>query len=104
MTNELKRPVLHSLSSNVLDHGDRAKLSLKKKSPVFKENSPVVNNVTINRNINQVKRNLQFGNVTAEVKKEIEPLLARRSINEHQKVNYNATGSSSFLVQNSQVK
>ena len=97
--NEPKRPVLHSLSGNVLDTGDRAKLSLKKKSPLNKENSPVVNNVTINRNINQVKRNLQFGNITAETKKEIEPFLGQRLGNECK-----VLGSNFTIVTNSQVR
>lgn len=103
-TSELKRPVLHSLSSNVLDHGDRAKLSLKKKSPAFKENSPASKNSTLTPNINQVKRNLQFGNIAVETKKQMTPLSAQKLINEHMSFTFNAPGSSFFRVQDSQVE
>jgi hypothetical protein len=105
ITSEPKRPVLHSLSSNVVDGKDRAKLSLKKKSPPFKENSPASKNTSLTRNINQVKRNLQFGTITAEAKKEMAPFLGQKLTSEQkQGFNFNAPGSSFFRVQNSQVR
>ncbi|XP_065203123.1 cell division cycle 7-related protein kinase-like [Planococcus citri] len=102
---EVKRPVLHSLSSNVPEKAtDRQcyKYPHKKKSPLFKENSPVSKNANISRNINLVKRNLQFGNITAEVKKEVIPLISKNLKAESPGgLSY---GSSFYRIQNSQIK
>lgn len=109
---EKKRPVLHSLSNNVLEHSAErqpSKYSMKKKTPPFKENSPISKNVKLNRNINQVKRNLQFGNITAEAKKEAIPLLKaniNKTLSNEATGGYvfNKVGSSFTCIQNSQVR
>lgn len=107
---EAKRPVLLSLSNNVLGKSDRQTLmsSQKKKSPLFKENSPISKQLILNRNINQVKRNLQFGTITPEVKKEMPLLNEKQSqpfIREQRTFTFNkVAGSSFFRVQNSQIK
>lgn len=81
--------------------------SQKKKSPLFKENSPISKQLILNRNINQVKRNLQFGTITPEVKKEMPLLNEKQSqpfIREQRTFTFNkVAGSSFFRVQNSQV-
>lgn len=77
----------------------------KKKSPLFKENSPVSKNLNISRNINQVKRNLQFGNITAEVKKDVIPLISKNlnhSLSTESPSGF-SYGSSFYKIQNSQV-
>lgn len=102
---------MHSLSNNVLDKkSDRSgtKSSAKKKSPLFKENSPVSKNVAIARNIGLVKRNLQFGNITAETKKDVVfPLLGGRlnqsMMSDSPGFAFNKVGSSFYRIQNSQV-
>lgn len=106
----MKRPVLHSLSSNVLEKNDRnaMKFSHKKRSPLFKENSPISKNSTYVRNISQVKRNLQFGNITAEVKKDIFPMFSEKLSQSLANTSYNTfmfnkAGSNFYRVQNSQV-
>lgn len=104
---ETKRPVLLSLSNNVPENNDRQglKLSAKKKSPPFKENSPASKSPMLSRNINQVKRNLQFGNIAPEVKKEVlKEKLTQPFVNEQKPFAFNTSaGSSFFRVQNSQV-
>lgn len=74
---------------------------------MFKENSPVSKNVAIARNIGLVKRNLQFGNITAETKKDVFPLLSGKfsqsMASESPGFAFNKVGSSFFRIQNSQV-
>lgn len=83
------------------------KSSTKKKSPLFKENSPASKNNAIARNIGLVKRNLQFGNITAETRKDAFPLLSGRfsqsMMNESPGCAFNKVGSGFYRIQNSQV-